>query len=101
MLRLFDAHPDEKVIYIAPLKALVRERINDWTTGLCARLGKKMCELTGAWVYTLTGRCLMEARTSGLRDREGVKSSGDGEVQVKRLKARGGTHGHSMLCPRL
>ena len=36
-----------QVIYIAPLKALVRERINDWTGGLCKRLGKRMVELTG------------------------------------------------------
>lgn len=47
ILRLFAAHPGSKVIYIAPLKALVRERIEDWTKGLCARLGKKMVELTG------------------------------------------------------
>lgn len=36
-----------QVIYIAPLKALVRERMSDWGKGLCARLGKKMVELTG------------------------------------------------------
>jgi hypothetical protein len=36
-----------QVIYIAPLKALVRERISDWSTGLCRRLGKRMVELTG------------------------------------------------------
>lgn len=47
ILRLFTAHPEEKVIYIAPLKALVRERIEDWGAGLCRRLGKKMVELTG------------------------------------------------------
>ncbi len=34
MLRVFTHHPDQKIIYIAPLKALVRERINDW--GKCA-----------------------------------------------------------------
>ena len=36
-----------QVIYIAPLKALVRERINDWGAGLCKALGKRMVELTG------------------------------------------------------
>jgi activating signal cointegrator complex subunit 3 len=35
------------VIYIAPLKALVRERMNDWGKGLCKRLGKRVVELTG------------------------------------------------------
>ena len=45
---MFSRHPPgSKAIYIAPLKALVRERIQDWSTGLCARLGKKMVELTG------------------------------------------------------
>ena len=30
MYRLFNQHPDLKVIYIAPLKALAKERIDDW-----------------------------------------------------------------------
>ncbi|KAL6744639.1 P-loop containing nucleoside triphosphate hydrolase protein [Haematococcus lacustris] len=40
--------PGRKVIYIAPLKALVRERMEEWGRGLCAALGKNMVELTGA-----------------------------------------------------
>jgi hypothetical protein len=40
--------PAPQVIYIAPLKALVRERMSDWGRSLCPRLGKKMVELTGA-----------------------------------------------------
>jgi len=36
-----------QVIYIAPLKALVRERIKDWGHGFCRSLGKRMVELTG------------------------------------------------------
>lgn len=47
MLRIFKENPEQKVIYIAPLKALVRERIKDWGDGLCRKLGKKMVELTG------------------------------------------------------
>jgi len=39
--------PQPQVIYIAPLKALVRERMSDWGKGLCARMGKKLVELTG------------------------------------------------------
>ena len=42
--------PGSKAIYIAPLKALVRERIEDWSKGLCAKLGKKLVELTGGKV---------------------------------------------------
>lgn len=36
-----------QVVYIAPLKALVRERIDDWGQGLCRVLNKRMVELTG------------------------------------------------------
>jgi hypothetical protein len=32
---------------VASPQALVRERIEDWGKGLCAKLGKKMVELTG------------------------------------------------------
>ncbi len=39
-----------QVIYIAPLKALVRERMNDWGRGMCKALGKKLVELTGELV---------------------------------------------------
>lgn len=47
MLRVFLHYPKEKVLYIAPLKALVRERMGDWGAGLCRRLGKRLVELTG------------------------------------------------------
>ncbi|XP_011704031.1 PREDICTED: activating signal cointegrator 1 complex subunit 3 isoform X2 [Wasmannia auropunctata] len=47
MFRVFKQHPDQKVVYIAPLKALVRERMNDWKVRLEERLGKKVVELTG------------------------------------------------------
>lgn len=47
MFRVFKQYPDQKVVYIAPLKALVRERINDWKIRLEEGLGKKVVELTG------------------------------------------------------
>lgn len=47
MLHLFNTQPDMKVIYIAPMKAIVRERMNDWKKGLVPSLGKKMVEMTG------------------------------------------------------
>lgn len=31
-----------QVVYIAPLKAIVRERMNDWKKRLVSQLGKKM-----------------------------------------------------------
>ncbi|XP_077223084.1 U5 small nuclear ribonucleoprotein helicase [Tasmannia lanceolata] len=47
MLHLFKTQPDLKVIYIAPMKAIVRERMNDWRKRLVSQLGKKMVEMTG------------------------------------------------------
>ena len=39
--------PEKKIVYIAPLKALVRERIEDWKPRLGAALGISVVELTG------------------------------------------------------
>ncbi|XP_077455363.1 activating signal cointegrator 1 complex subunit 3 isoform X2 [Stigmatopora argus] len=47
MLRVFNKYPSSKVVYIAPLKALVRERIEDWKVRIDEKLGKKVVELTG------------------------------------------------------
>nr|XP_010936311.1 DExH-box ATP-dependent RNA helicase DExH14 isoform X2 [Elaeis guineensis] len=47
MLHQFNTEPDMKVVYIAPLKAIVRERMNDWRKRLVSQLGKKMVEMTG------------------------------------------------------
>ncbi|KAG5440610.1 hypothetical protein PCK2_000320 [Pneumocystis canis] len=43
----FRTKPSFKVVYIAPMKALVRERVEDWTLRLANPLKKKLVELTG------------------------------------------------------
>ncbi|KAL2166430.1 hypothetical protein VTG60DRAFT_2783 [Thermothelomyces hinnuleus] len=43
----FRERPGSKVVYIAPMKALVRERVKDWGTRLARPLGLKLVELTG------------------------------------------------------
>ncbi|CAK9158874.1 unnamed protein product, partial [Ilex paraguariensis] len=53
MLHLFNTQPDMKVIYIAPLKAIVRERMNDWRKRLVSELGKEMVEMTGDYTPDL------------------------------------------------
>lgn len=53
MLRLFNTQPDMKVIYIAPLKAIVRERMSDWRKRLVSLLGKEMVEMTGDYTPDL------------------------------------------------
>lgn len=47
VFRLLRAHPGMKAVYVAPLKALVSERMKDWQVKFGQRLGKKVVELTG------------------------------------------------------
>ncbi|KAK7157184.1 hypothetical protein R3I93_008608 [Phoxinus phoxinus] len=47
IFRVFNMYPTSKVVYIAPLKALVRERIEDWKIRIEEKLGRKVVELTG------------------------------------------------------
>jgi len=39
--RVFNHYPGGKAVYIAPLKALVRERVQDWEKRFQQKLGKK------------------------------------------------------------
>jgi antiviral helicase SLH1 len=43
----FREFPKSKVVYIAPMKALVRERVDDWRSRLSELASKKVVELTG------------------------------------------------------
>lgn len=43
----FRENPGSKVVYIAPMKALVRERVKDWSKRLTRQMGLKLVELTG------------------------------------------------------
>ena len=43
----FREKPGSKVVYIAPMKALVRERVQDWRKRLIRQTGLKLVELTG------------------------------------------------------
>ncbi|OQR70900.1 activating signal cointegrator 1 complex subunit 3-like [Tropilaelaps mercedesae] len=47
MLRVFNMEQRYKVVYIAPLKSLVKERVADWKKRLVDQLGLRMSELTG------------------------------------------------------
>ncbi|XP_068653743.1 DExH-box ATP-dependent RNA helicase DExH14 isoform X1 [Aristolochia californica] len=72
MFRLFNAQPDMKVIYIAPLKALVRERMNDWKKRLVSQLGKKMVEMTGDFTPDLTALLLADVIISTPEKWDGI-----------------------------
>lgn len=43
----FNEFPGSKVVYIAPMKALVRERVDDWRARICKPANKKLVEMTG------------------------------------------------------
>ena len=43
----FRENPGTKVVYIAPMKALVRERVQDWRKRLTKQMGLNLVELTG------------------------------------------------------
>lgn len=43
----FREKPGSKVVYIAPMKALVRERVQDWRSRFTRQMGLKLVELTG------------------------------------------------------
>lgn len=47
MWQAFRDKPGSKVVYIAPMKALVRERVKDWSARLTRQMGLKLVELTG------------------------------------------------------
>jgi len=47
MWQAFRSKPGSKVVYIAPMKALVRERVKDWKGRITGPMGKKLVELTG------------------------------------------------------
>jgi len=59
MMKVFRDTPHLKVVYIGPLKALVRERLNDWSVRLGEKMGKKVIELTGD--YTPNIKALQSA----------------------------------------
>ena len=56
---MFRDDPEGKCVYIAPMKALVRERISDWKIRFEQKLGKKVVELTGD--ITPDVRAIMQA----------------------------------------
>ncbi|ETW04921.1 hypothetical protein, variant [Aphanomyces invadans] len=60
MLRLWNVQERHNiVVYVAPLKALARERVKDWTRKFERTMGKKVVELTGD--TTVEARVLKQA----------------------------------------
>ncbi|XP_047939428.1 DExH-box ATP-dependent RNA helicase DExH14 [Salvia hispanica] len=85
MLHLFNTQPDMKVIYIAPLKALVRERMNDWRKRLVSQLGKHMVELTGEYTPDLTALLSADIIISTPEKWDGISRNWHSRSYVKKV----------------
>ncbi len=58
ILRCFNKSPNNKIIYVAPLKSLAKERIRDWEVKM-GKINRKVIELTGDFTPDL--KLLLEA----------------------------------------
>ncbi|KAI5331061.1 hypothetical protein L3X38_021187 [Prunus dulcis] len=85
MLRLFNTQPDMKVIYIAPLKAIVRERMNDWKRRLVSQLGKKMVEMTGDYTPDLMAILSADIIISTPEKWDGISRNWHSRAYVKKV----------------
>ncbi|CAM9601882.1 unnamed protein product, partial [Hapterophycus canaliculatus] len=47
IMRMLNEHPGAKAVYVAPLKALARERLKDWREKFGKKMGMGVLELTG------------------------------------------------------
>ncbi|QDZ24777.1 Sec63 domain-containing protein [Chloropicon primus] len=83
IFRAFNEHPGKKIVYIAPLKALVKERVKDWRNGLCKKLGKKLVELTGDFTPDLQSLLATDLIVSTPEKWDGVSRSWSSRAYVK------------------
>jgi activating signal cointegrator complex subunit 3 len=86
MLRVFAQCPSDKVLYIAPLKALVRERIREWRTGLCAALRKRLAELTGDHTPDLASLLAADVIVSTPEKWDGISRSWQSRGYVRMVR---------------
>ncbi len=57
IFKLFKRKAQEKIIYVAPLKAIAKERLKDWKQRFGKGLGKSVLELTGDYTPDLKALC--------------------------------------------
>ncbi|CAF4635325.1 unnamed protein product, partial [Rotaria sp. Silwood2] len=88
MFRVFNKYPDMKCVYIAPLKALVRERIQDWKVRFEERLGKKVIELTGDFTPDTRAIQLADVIVTTPEKWDGMSRSWQTRSYVKRVCLR-------------
>lgn len=85
VLRLLNAHKGSKAVYIAPLKALVRERIKDWGGGFCKTLGLKLVELTGDYTPDLKALLASDIIVATPEKWDGISRNWQGRGYVRKV----------------
>ena len=85
IFQAFDKHPGKKIVYIAPLKALVNERVKDWRKGLCKKLNKKLVELTGDFTPDIQSLLATDLIISTPEKWDGVSRSWSSRSYVKKV----------------
>lgn len=85
MLHLFNTQSDMKVVYIAPLKAIVRERMNDWKDRLVSQLGKEMVEMTGDYTPDLMALLSADIIISTPEKWDGISRNWQSRNYVKKV----------------
>jgi activating signal cointegrator complex subunit 3 len=83
IFRAFNEHPGKKIVYIAPLKALVKERVKDWRKGLCKKMNKSLVELTGDFTPDLQSLLRADLIISTPEKWDGVSRSWSSRSYVK------------------
>jgi activating signal cointegrator complex subunit 3 len=83
MLKVFRDTPKLKVVYIAPLKALVRERMADWGERFGKRLNKKIVELTGDYTPNIAAIQTADIVTTTPEKWDGISRSWKNRSYVK------------------
>ncbi|KAK6925102.1 Sec63 domain [Dillenia turbinata] len=73
------------VVYIAPLKAIVRERMSDWRKRLVSQLGKEMVEMTGDYTPDLMALLSADIIISTPEKWDGISRNWQSRSYVKKV----------------
>jgi len=74
-----------KAVYVAPLKALAKERLKDWSNKLDKKMGKKVVELTGDFTPDLEALLQAEVIITTPEKWDGVSRSWENRLYVRRV----------------
>jgi activating signal cointegrator complex subunit 3 len=84
ILRVFNKYPGKLIVYIAPLKALAKERLYDWEIRFGSKLGKKVHELTGDFTPDLESLMKADIVITTPEKWDGISRSWNSRAYVKK-----------------